>query len=297
MSLLVRMERALMSVIQPLTGARATGNALVRATGADVELPRNSYAGPLILSDANRESFDHNRLVKTASAVTVTVTAAGTTVPIFSMLGGTQMNLDPMRIRWDPPVDGVELVSTISSPGLAGGTDSTEEDAVAQVTVIEGLGTKDVARKIWASGAMAGRLPLVILSWESAQAVRKQGLGKTWERTTYRAYIIVDRLDGDHERRDQGKTVLQGLKEWWFDRAEVDGEVFSVPPIDGGPSGRLQMSAEHYVYFVEFVVVHTTKRREPRTFNDWKKTRERIRTTPDPQHPPGTELDQEQEMP
>lgn len=278
---IVRLERAVLSVLQPITGTRSVGTALVRALGADVVLPARSYAVPSPASNTGAAELEYRLLVKTTEAITVT--SAGTSVPITSVLGGTDANLASGTVLlWDPPIAGIEPLSVIEDP-LVGGTPNPDVDAVEQIVIFEGLGPANTAQSMWQGGL--GRYPALVVAWEDSSPVRRAGFGKTTRAHHMRVFVIVDRVDGHNQRRDQGKRILDAVDELLSDRAEVDGEVFSSPPIKGGAQGRIALGQGSYVYFYDFVATHTTTRRDSRTRGPWNKTREQLTTTPTTDHP------------
>ena len=75
-----------MTLLSPMTGTIATGNLTVTATGADVVLPKNSYAIPIIPGAAPNAQLSPHVLLKTTEETTVT--AAGVAVPVKTVFGG-----------------------------------------------------------------------------------------------------------------------------------------------------------------------------------------------------------------
>jgi hypothetical protein len=297
---IVRLERAVMSVLQPLTGTRSTGSVLVKALGVDTPMPLGSYGVPAPVSAAGNAALDYRRLVKTRE--TTTVTAAGVLVPLMTVTGGPRQVLEGgTKIQWDPPIPGIEPVSTLAAAGLTGGTAPAEAiGSITQVTVLEGLGKENYAKSLWTAGLGEGAFPAVVIAWEGASPGAARGVSKNLRRHQFKILVAVSRVDGDDPRRDEGKRLLAAVEREIGDRSEVDGEVFSAPNTDLGPAGRLVLSPEVYVYWMDFFVQRATLRRDRRTYAAWRTSQQQITTVPDEAHPPGEELvlvDQEQDMP
>lgn len=303
---IVRIERAVTSCLQPLTGTRSTGFVLVRATGADVVVPAGSYALPIVRSAAGNPQIDWRAMLKTTSSVananppaSTTVTSAGTLVPITSVLGGLSQNLAPgTRVRWDPQIIGVEAESVIDTGGMTGGTAPNGPETVSRVVSVDGTGPATI--NIDAFKAFVGNFPALMVSWEGSQTQPKRGIGRTPEVHTFRVFIFVDRFDGTSPRRDEGKRILDAVKRNLFDRAHVDGEVFSAPAVIGSRAGRITANATAMAFFVDIDVQYTAISYERRTYADWTATRETFTTMPDADHAEGEELvivDQTHAMP
>lgn len=282
----VRIERAIMSVLsQPqldparpgLTGVRSTCSVTVKATGADVVLPANTYAFAVVTSAAGLAGADQHRLIKTIEAKTVT--SAGVSVPIMSMAGGSDMNLPIGTVlRWDPQISGVEATSTLTS-AMTGGLTLDEPGYVKRIVSLEGLGAGESARAFWAAQAPA-LFPAIVVAWESAGEAVRKGSGRQVQLHQFRIYVVTSRLENDMRRRHDGHTVLDAVREILCDRAEADGESFSNVPIQLGNMGRLALAPSSYVYWVDVIVSHSTTKRELRSFASWLKTREQLTATP-----------------
>lgn len=265
-----RIERALLSVLQPLVGGRATGNATVRATGPDIELPKNSYATPVIVSGAGSAQAASHRMVKTTEATVVT--AAGVPVPITSVMGGPDAGLPAGAVLvWDPPIAGVELRSVVAGGGVTGQTTASGLGTAKKIVVFEGLGQSTVAEAFWRADGV-GDFPACALSWEGASEAAPVGRGRQQRVHRFRLYVVTSRFDSALGRQDEGKAILDAACELLCDRAAVDGEVFSAVPTVLGSAGRLGIAPTSHVYFQEFLVTYTTTRREARTFTDWLTT-------------------------
>lgn len=289
----LRIERALMSVLGQagLTGARATGTALIKATGTDVVLTRPAYAAPILMSVAGNSQRFPQRLVKiTADA---TVTSAGVVVPVTSMLGGLGGNLpEGTPLRWDPPITGVELQSVIRAPGLTGGAFPVGYPSVRRVVSLEAVSSGPEALAFWA--AEMGDFPAVVVSWMSGSPSGRVGRGRQGKLDRYRIFVVVSRLDGDTERCHEGKAILDAIAAILCDRAAADGEVFSHPPIFLRETGRVPSQPTSYVYWLDVEVSYTQGKRELRSFADWTSTRETLQV---PDATGVTVVDQSHDMP
>lgn len=278
----VRIERAIMSVLsQPqldpslpgLTGIRSTGSVTVRATGADVTLPANSYATAVVTSASGLSGIDQHRLVKAVAATTVT--SAGNSVSLMSMTGGSDMNLPAGTVlRWDPPIAGIESTSTLSA-AMTGGTTVTDPGYVKRIVSFEGIGGAEAARAFWTAQAPA-QFPAMVVSWEGASESVRMGPGRQLQQHRFRIYVVTSRLEHDTKRRHEGLMILDAAREILCDRAAADGESFSNPPIQLGNMGRLAVAPSSYVYWFDVLVSHSTKKRELRSFPEWLTTREQL---------------------
>lgn len=271
----MKMERSLLSAIQPLTGTRATGSAVVKALAADVVLPRNTYGIPVIRSATGAKQVDQTKLVKVAADTVVT--AAGVNVPIFSMLGGTEQNLPATsEIIWDPGVTGVETRSPLLA-ALAGGTNSVGPGALKRAVSFEGLSAQDTQGLF---GGGLGQLPAVVVSWEGADPADRAGNARAIRKHRWRIYVVVSRQDSALERMHDGKVALDWIAGIFTDRQAIDGENLSAPQTALGPSGRLAFGAQALVYFLDVFVSHTDVKIDGATYTAWTKTRVQMQTTP-----------------
>ena len=271
----LRIERALMSVLGQagLTGARATGTATARALDGDVALTRPAYAVPIVTSSAGNAQRMPQRLVKVRADVTVT--KAGVAVPILAVTGGPGWNYPAgTRLRWDPPLEGLEADAVVDAPGMTGGAYATGRPLVKRVVSFEAATTGPDVVQFWA--AEAGEFPAVVVSWEGSSPTGRRGMGRQGKQDRYRLYVVVSRLDADLDRSHDGKAILDELAAILCDRAEADGEAFSRPPIFLHDAGRLPSKPSAYIYWLDVEVSYTAMRRELRTFADWTSTRERL---------------------
>lgn len=291
----IRTQRAICAVLQPLTGERSTGKALVKATGAAVMIPPNAYLVPAPAGPGGGQQLDHTRLLKTVGgapiknvAQPVEVTSSGTLIDLVSNVGGYAQNLDAgTPVRWSPEIEGVEPLGVIAAGGMAGATQAEGQETLRQIAIFEGIAQRPPSAFFQAG---IGQLPSAVLAWDRATNRRKAGLNHTTREQHFRLYVGVDRLDDHNERRDQGLAILDALAELLLDRSSADGEVFSAPPIDGGEASRTSTFPGIYVYAFDFFTTWTTKRVDLRTFSPWQLTRIRATTIKDATYGEGDEI-------
>src|SRR6478736_797708 len=149
----------------PLTGRRSTGVALVQATGADVIIPANTYAFPVIGGQAFQQRVlktDFNPATREPHQTggDWTVTRAGTLVTFKSNVGGSTMNFDGgSLLRFSPPIPGIEDDIVVNAPGFTGGTLGLVRDVLQHVV----SPPPNKARAIWKG--RAGPFPQFFPVW------------------------------------------------------------------------------------------------------------------------------------
>lgn len=272
---LVRLERAIMSCLAPLTGERATGAVTLSATGADVAISKETppYAIPIIGSAAGVDGLDYDRMVKLVQ--TATITAAGVNVTAVSMLGGLRQNLPAGTVvRLNPPIAGLQPTGVIAAPGLTGGAapGADELGTLARVVAFEGIGQTTAADAVFKAGA--GLFPSAVVSWEGWDIGELVGKDRQKHRCQFRIYVVCSRLDGHNPRRDEGKLIIEAIAEEFVSKQAVDGEAFSLPPVTLGRAQRWGFAPTSYVWSIDLFATHTVVRRERRPpFAEWLKTR------------------------
>ena len=275
-----QIARAIIEVLRPLTGTPAYGFALVKATGADVLLPKNSYAAPIVASGVGTpplKQIDRENLVRTVDEVVVNT--IGKLVPIKSILGGLRQNRPvDTELRWDPPIDGVELVSTVSTGPTTGGAESTAVDAVGQVILYEELRASSLGLDLFRALAERGA-PCVVVTWNDAAAAEKFGRDRWTEPNRWVLFVVVGNATGGSERASQGLDVCDSVVELLGDRASIAGIVFSAPPASVMGRRRVATDANTYVYAVELKTYNYEARRigadtaEEVYPEEWERTR------------------------
>lgn len=298
--------RALMAVLQPLTGHRSTGTATVRSSpGPSAVLPQNAYAAP-ILGGAMRHDLllrvNANPAAPTPPATVQgdwTVVAAGTPVTMTSLVGGLDINLPiNTQIRWWPAIEGVEPVSVLAS-AMTGGTSESGLGALEQIAFYEQLRPNLAGASVDIYRSMLSRFPGAVLAWEglgpadgSTVSALQQGGARVGRGVKLYAYewdlfVITSRLDSSAARSEEGLALIDEIVETVTDRQDVDGLVFSAPTgVQIRDVRRHVVEPSFYVYLIRFSTVATVKKRDPRTWNPWLRTRLDADTTDGPPQGP-----------
>jgi len=177
----------------PLTGRRSTGVALVQATGADVIIPANTYAFPVIGGQAFQQRVlktDFNPATREPHQTggDWTVTRAGTLVTFKSNVGGSTMNFDGgSLLRFSPPIPGIEDDIVVNAPGFTGGTLGLVRDVLQH----DDFPTADQARATLQG--KVGHFPAIVLAWVKSTPIegRTAGIsqGATRKGRSARAYF------------------------------------------------------------------------------------------------------------
>lgn len=277
------MKRAIMSMLAPLTGARASGSATVAATGSDVVLPNASYAYPVIESAVGSKQLDRMRLLKTSGDATVT--AAGVSVPIVAALGGAYMNLAVgTKIAWRPAVPGVEAVSVLDA-ALTGGTDPTAEGTLRRIVTLDQLGLDRGRFMTDAWRTTIGAFPAAVLAWTGGARGERVGRSARLRALKFRLFVLTSTAAGMDDRNDEGETILDYIEGLLENRSAVDDEIVSNPSVGVVGSGVLTSDDGSYVYYVDVEAMTTIERIELRTFNDWLQAQTVVQTDTDTEYP------------
>ena len=286
----IYIKRSLLCKLQPLTGTRAAGIATVRATGADVPLPVNAYAIPLLQNIDGQGQADYSRLIKVTTPTTVT--AAGTSVPIFSALGGVHQNgvIAGTKLRWSPALPGIELDSVVAT-GLSGAADLTVPGALKRIVLFDRLGIGNVALKTsnplspeyWR--AKVGDFPAGILILLGSQKGERVGRGMRLHRFMWRLMVADSRSDETQERYNDGDATLDWAEGLLEDCGEVDNECFSRGPIQCGGAKLLVAEDGAFLHALDFDSWWTIQRIEPGIFAAWTETEVTTKTVPDDEYP------------
>jgi hypothetical protein len=261
-----RIRRALMAVLRPLTGDRATGQVLAKAAvgTTTIKLPKGSYCLPAPASVAGKTQLSQELLLHT-TAETV-VTEAGTLVPITSTLGGVRHNLAAGTVvRWDPPLLGMVPTAAVHA-NMTGGLDASGPGMVRQVlayeTLIGGQPTLDVfLAKIRAT-------PAVVVAWASSQAVESTGVGAHRNEDLWKLYVVCSISSGASERGDEALDILDAIESYLTDRSSVDGWVFSGPAVEIRSKEAVRLTSTSAIYSVTLMTSNGVRRTEHRTLGD-----------------------------
>jgi hypothetical protein len=270
---IIRTARAIFALLAPLTGDRSSGAITAHATGADVEIPRNSYLVP------TKGTIDARVLVKTSAATTVT--AAGVEVPVLSVYGGGAVNLpEGTELRWVPGIEGVESTCSVTT-ALTGGSQAEGFGVARTVRMYEQIRSGSVEEDIFR--AKAGGFPALVLMWDSSEPSEPITRAGQRFRENWTLAVVASRGESDDLRRAEGLSVMQQARELLVGRHAVDGESFSYPPgIEIGRARRLVINNNVYVYTLAFTTVSTMEKRDDRVFQPWLVTRYDMDTGAEP---------------
>ena len=273
---ILRTARAIFSLLSPLLGDRSSGAITARATGADVEIPRNSYLVPL------GGALDSMVLLKTAEATTVT--SDGTEVPVLSAFAGGAVNLPVgTHLRWVPGIEGVDTTAEVST-ALTGGSQAEGFGVARSLRLYEQIRANSPEEDI--AKSKAHLFPALVLFWDGSEAA--EGVSRVGAKCVenWVLSVISSRGESDDMRRAEGLHVLQEARELLMHRHAVDGESFSAPPgIQIGRARRLVTRNSSYIYTLAFTTVSTLEKREGRVFQPWLVTRYDLDTGADPSVP------------
>lgn len=290
--MIVHDARAIMACLQPLTGARASGNVTVNASpGPTATLKGGSYGAPIIGG-----AIRYDRLVKVAQNPADKAgwpIGAATVVPCFTNIGGLDQNIPAgTSIRWFPALQGIEAVSQTVG-GLAGAGGDTSMTGVQELVFFEDI--QPGAGMSLLKGAIS-RFPAVVLAWEGSGDAEFVGRGQWVQQQLWSIYVVVSRQDGDPNRRVQGLAIMDTIQNELWGRGAVDGEGFSTP--NGAQFARrmaLPIDPTFYVYRARVTTKSSYRQSEHRTFNPWAHTKLDMQTTDTPAFP--TVVDNEFPMP
>lgn len=283
MTATIRTARGIMAVLNSLTGDRSTGTVLVKASGADVDLPRNRYALPIVEGQQRPDLA-----VKVAegpnSDGSWTVTSDGTSISMLSNLGGARMNLEGSTVlAFDPPISGIESAS-VSVP-FTGGTTGSGFGYLKDLVMTEHIGSLPVDLSRSAIKGFPAAL-VTFVDFEpsdsatvSMRSPRESRLGtrKNLYKLTYQITVICEKAESDHARRAFGLEILDQIAELLVDKQAIDGEHISNPSglqivrawrdTRGGPAFQ-----KYYIYCLLVSAMTTFKRDDARVWNTWEMT-------------------------
>jgi len=270
-----RARRAIMAVLQPLTGTRATGTATVSlASGqtADVCIPANSHAFPIPESAAGVGQVDDQRMLRTTAPIIVT-SAGAKLVPVTSMMGGAWHNAlgAGTRLVWDPPIPGIETHSSLSA-AMSGGANALEVPGsngrmlpgfVRDVSSSTDIAATDVAKDLFMA-RLSARIPSVVVSWQGSDEGEIKGRGQRQRPDRWFLFIVTDTRKGEEPRRDSGEDIMDAVEGLIGDRKGVDGYRFSDPPAIVTGRRRLASTESSTVYVVSVSTYSSVRRTDLR---------------------------------
>lgn len=283
MSTITSTLRSMMAVMQPATGTQADGTVVATASGGDVNVPRSTYAIPII-GGAHRPDL----AVKTAAGPNAddswTVTSGGDNVDFVSNIGGARHILpDATSLVFDPAISGI--ASLVAAADWANGADPTAFGGVRDMTIVERFEGPAAAVDLRRSNIKG--FPAVILAWQDSEPAdgstisqtrrdTRVGTRKNLYKETFRLSVITIRADSPDVRREEGLLIMDELSGLLTDRQEVDGVFFSNPSglqirrrwREVGPQPFYQ---KHFVYNILVSAEVTLQQTDARTYVDLEK--------------------------
>lgn len=282
MSTIIDTARALMAIMQPITGNRATGVATVTASGADVTLPMNTYAMPVINGDLMT-----SLLLKTTEGPnddkSWTVTSGGTVIGFTSVTGGVRYNIaQDTEIVFDPPISGLVSTRPTANSAFSNGTDPTFWGSVKDIVIYENFEPTFMMQLRRSNVTI---YPCVLITWingepadgstiaQTHQATRTGFRRKLWK-DTYAVTVVSSREESDHARRHEGLEIIERLMGLLTDRNNVDNIIFSSPSgVQIRSYNRISLPqterSRFYIYTITLSTERALVQTDSRTWNDW----------------------------
>lgn len=295
---------ALQAVLSVLQGEPSLGSVTVRSTGATGKVPAHSVGIPVIDGALHPECAVQAPRNAAEDDRSWPVTSAGTAVPVISVQAGAHVNLaEDTPIRWYPPLEGIEEVSSVAPGGLTGGTLLNTFGSLRQIRFYKDIGSEPDAELFFQ--AQVSDYPAAALGWMRslpADGASTPGIGPNTARAgrgrrifkhEWSLYLVTSRMDSGDLRTREGEALRDRVLDVLSDRTAFRGQVVSLP------QGLEILAAEFriatptsYVDRVRFTTTYTQCRAaiEPPDWADWLKTRLVIRS-PDEQPDPGDTLD------
>lgn len=244
-------KRALLCALGPLAGLRAEGNVTATATGAPVVLPAFTYGVPVIGGKALL-----SRMVKTTAAVTVT--SAGTDVPVRAVCGGSSGNLPAdTPIVWQPLPTGIAARGAVAAGGIAGGVSQPGPGRCARVVAFETLGS--AASAIWE--APGEGLPMIVVARTGSTVREVATVASELRAHTFTLLVVSSNYGGNDERAEEGELLLDAIESTLAGLEDVEGDVFSGPPCELGADTRERpRNANVHVWSLEATVYYALQR-------------------------------------
>ena len=304
---IIELARDIMAAVSPTTGERAKGQVLVRSKPGKGTflLPRNWALLP-ILNGALRDDLvfkvgqginaavypNGKRAFKVPNEPLAgswwEITEQGTAVDVHSVVGGARHNLAPGTVfRFDPPHDSLVPEAVLMEGGTVGGADPYWLGGCQSIVQFETVTAHQPGLDLFRSAT--GKFPSVVVAWESSEpgdgntssslerGATRAGASHQFYKEKFNIYIITQRLDSDHARRNEGLKLLDDVTFWLNDRMDVDGQVFSYPNgVQVHKRTRLAMREEQYqqfyIYLLQVSLTGVWDHYDTRTFADWKRT-------------------------
>lgn len=299
MTTTVDQGRGILAFLGPLTGARATGKALVEQASTatlPVELPPNMWLSPVVNGALRPQMLyrvlpDYTNVA--GKGAWVIPAGAGRLVDIEAHLGGTRyQDAAPAgaTLRWAdgfPP--GLVGSSVVVNPagGLTGADDEQTygPDRIIGTAMYEALGTPLQTLELFR--ASLGACPAAMLIWAGTGAKKDGGRGVARSPEYWELFIIVDRADTDPARRGEGLRLLDAAEDlvlWrnvYGDEGNtgLGGLIVGADPSGVAIRGRRRLTGTSamfqntYVYSLQLTAVRVAERVDFRTFGPWNRTR------------------------
>lgn len=260
-----------MACLAPLMGDRSAGDALVKSTAPTGSLPAGAYAFPKLGTQV-----DFTRPFRAATTTPTTLTDAGVSVPISSVLGGAGNNLPAdTPLLWFPSNEGVETISAVGASAMTGGTAETSPFAVKSIVWFEEPAASQLADDLIRSAIRTS--PAIVLSWSRRLPITKMHGQKVGVRVDqWQALVVCSRQESHHTRGLQALTIVDLVEAELLDRTSVDGIVVSNPAIQIMGVQRVAVNPSFYAYAltlqtsVSAVGTDDTKRG---LYSAWQKTK------------------------
>jgi hypothetical protein len=275
---------ALQALFQPLLGDYSSGNVTVSTKGATpYQLSPGAFAVPVV-KDCRMDDAELVVKPNTATADgTWTVTQAGIVVPVESLQGGEQVNLDAgTACQWGPD-DTIALNdAVVAAGGLVGGSAYDDFGMLAQFKNYKDLGRQPDSKSFFA--AKLGRYPAAVLSWSSttpADSSNAYDIGSDSTRAgkTTRMFVhgfelmlITARLSSEDYRRREGDVIRDRCVDMIQDRM-----VWRDLPLCSGPKGLqisdarlLAVTDSAYIDVIRFGAMFGKRRKDWMTGNPWR---------------------------
>lgn len=300
-AVIVRIGRAIMSALQPLTGERASGKVLMKAKpGETLDIPQYTYFTPRIDGDNHPSWF-----FKTAKGPNAdgswTITEAGTPVDVYSNLGGVRHNIKAgTYFMPELEIEGLDL-STANGPvaqaDFAGGADPAGYGKLKEIAFYETF--DGPAMSLDLSRSQLREFPSMLVAFDDLtpadgisiaqinNLAAAAGASTRMFKVSYTLSIIVSRSESEHFRRHEGLLIAGDvLAELTERNASPDGEAISMPSglqirqlvRERGPQAIYQ---KFYIYTLMVSAMIAIEKTDRRVFKPWLRTVMDVQRSPD----------------
>lgn len=292
-----RNGRALIAQLSDLIGARPSGPALVTAPTGTVTLPPNTYAVPIVNGNERRRE-----LVKVAFNPATTRahrqggewTIAGTTAVTFiGNVGGVWSVPAGAKLRFEPPVAGLNELATVADAGITGGN---EAGGLARTIVLYDEFDEAPNWEMFRAEADAG--PLIVLYWLRSMPVEgrsgydagksRQGRARRMLFKEWQALCITTSMVSHHDRWSAGMALHEAASALWdFRKRNNDGEqlTFGGKGVEVMEQARVSPDSVPYQAFrISLRTIGGRGRIDQRVFPPWLWTRISSFVAPDADH-------------